>query len=203
MSKPVSVILLGEATTGKTSVVNRLLKDRFANNTEATIGASFMSHIFDKTKYNFWDTAGQERFLSLAPIYYRKGEIIILTFDTSSLDTIDRMAYYLYKIRGDIQHHFEVIIVGTKTDLTQHKIEYIDLSVKEKLEDFKDIVKDTDYIYVSSKTPTNFDKLLEKLKEKGRLIKESRYDDVRDDLVTIYDTEPTSTMSKISCGYCL
>ena len=203
INDPISVILLGKATTGKTSLMNRLIKDKFTHNTEATIGASFMSVDFNNKKYHFWDTAGQERYLSLAPIYYRRGEIIILVFDTSQLYTIDRMIYYLDRIKEELAHKYEVIIVGTKTDLANHGIDYIDQIVKEKLSNFDDIIKDTDYVYVSAKTPSNFDILLTKIKEKGQIIQIARSPNENSGLVNINAVDPSTTMSKISCGYCV
>ena len=201
--KNLQAVLLGEATVGKTSLVSKLIKDTFTEETSATIGASFSCTTFNNIKYNFWDTAGQERYLSLVPMYYRKGDIIFLVFDTSRLSTIDRLVHYLKKIREDlVSSNYEVIVVGTKTDLSTCSIEYINELLEEKLGEFMDIIGDSiDCIYVSSKNGTNFDKLLERLKEKGNILQGINVTQESDkQIVSLVAND--GYVNKLSCGYC-
>ena len=141
----------------------------------------------------------------MTPLYYRKGEVVILVFDASRLSSIDRVIYYLEKIKEELTHKFEVIIVGTKTDLTQHSIEYIDALVKEQLKEFEDngIIKDTDYIYISSKTTTNCDKLLKLIIEKGKIIYDSKMGTVTNDDEVVSIDNKSSFLSKLTFGYCV
>lgn len=60
---------------GKTSIVQKFVKDFFNNDYRATIGVDFEVEQFKilSLPYNIqiWDTAGQERFKCIASAYYR------------------------------------------------------------------------------------------------------------------------------------
>jgi Ras-related protein Rab-5C len=66
----VKVVLLGQSSVGKSSLVLRFVQDKFFPNTEGTIGAAFLTKnidVFDEenkeflhAKFEIWDTAGQE-----------------------------------------------------------------------------------------------------------------------------------------------
>jgi small GTP-binding protein len=70
----VKLVLLGDTGVGKTSIVERFVTDSHNSDTEATVGATFLSktiQIEGKTiRFQIWDTAGQERYRSLAKMYY-------------------------------------------------------------------------------------------------------------------------------------
>ena len=67
------IVLLGDKSVGKTSIVQRYVEQRYSGHTESTMGASFFSKIvpleFDgeiaPIKLQIWDTAGEEKFHSL------------------------------------------------------------------------------------------------------------------------------------------
>ena len=69
------LVLLGEASVGKSSLVLRFARGQFISSHEPTIGAAFLTQTLDlddhTVKFEIWDTAGQERYHSLAPMYYR------------------------------------------------------------------------------------------------------------------------------------
>lgn len=61
------VIMLGDSTVGKTSLVRRYTEDTFAHSAYQTVGVDFYVRFIYvepgvKIKLQFWDTAGQERF---------------------------------------------------------------------------------------------------------------------------------------------
>ena len=74
-------MLLGETAVGKSSIVQRYVRDQFLENQESTIGgrsdvhnlidsAAFLSQTIkidnDIIKFDIWDTAGQERYRFIA-----------------------------------------------------------------------------------------------------------------------------------------
>lgn len=103
-------MLLGETAVGKSSVVQRYVRDQFTENQESNIGgrelkcgrsnrvAAFLSQTIkvdnDIVKFDIWDTAGQERYVfwsevigryhSLAPMYYRGAKAAIVIYDITS-----------------------------------------------------------------------------------------------------------------------
>lgn len=162
----VKITLLGQSSTGKSSLVGRLVNNNFYPNLESTIGASFMTLKIDNIKYDIWDTAGQERFLSIAPMYYRNSDINLLVFDVSDLETIDRLVYYMEKIIYDLTLNQHIIIVGNKTDLIDNdEIKNIDKLVKNKFSKYYDFDKQISYIYTSAKENNNCMELLESIKD--------------------------------------
>ena len=82
------VVFLGDQSTGKTSIIHRLIYDSFDEYYQATIGIDFMSHkmyVEDKVIIlNLWDTAGQERFKSLIPSYIKDSAVGIIVYDITS-----------------------------------------------------------------------------------------------------------------------
>ena len=204
MSEGIKTVLLGESTIGKTSIVTRLVRDMFTENTNATIGASYSvgkDNKFKDFKFNFWDTAGQERFASIMPMYYRDSKLILLIFDMNRLESIDKMVYYLEKLKAEVHTSFEVIVIGNKMDLVSN-VKDIDIIVREKLEEFHSLIGSTDYIYVSTKSGKNFDLLINKLIEKGTMIEHDKDDLFEDDgIINIADPPKKSYLS--GCGYCV
>mmetsp|Transcript_24472 Transcript_24472/g.27221 ORF Transcript_24472/g.27221 Transcript_24472/m.27221 type:complete len:130 (+) Transcript_24472:43-432(+) len=82
------VVLLGECSTGKTSIVYHFLQKEFVEAMPPTIGAAFHPQtvaVGDKAvKLDIWDTAGQERYHSLAPLYYRDSDAAIVLYDITN-----------------------------------------------------------------------------------------------------------------------
>ena len=98
----VKVVLLGETTVGKTSIISRFIKDSFDPNCITSLGASFISKNlyfpeFKKTiKFDIWDTAGQEKYRSLAKIFYKDAVIIIFVYDITRKQTFEEIKKYWY-----------------------------------------------------------------------------------------------------------
>lgn len=65
------IVLTGMGTVGKTSITNRILRNKFSEFYNNTIGAAYGQCVKDGIKMDIWDTAGQERFKSLVSFYYR------------------------------------------------------------------------------------------------------------------------------------
>jgi len=67
------ILLVGYGAQGKTSLLRRIIENKFQENTKATIGVDFglKTIIYDGShlKLQIWDTAGQETFGSVTPIY--------------------------------------------------------------------------------------------------------------------------------------
>lgn len=174
----IKLVILGESNTGKSSLAHRLMTDNFNEEIINTIGACYMTLNMDDVKYEIWDTAGQERFLSLTPIYYRNSDIILLVYDLSSVETVDRLQYHLDKLSQSVNKQFKLIIVGNKLDLvTNLEADYVDNLVRKRLAKYSaENADDICYLNLSTKTGTNFDKLISKIKDIGKVIMISNTD---------------------------
>lgn len=61
------IIMLGDSTVGKSSMLKRYTEDKFLECINETVGVDFYVHFLEvepgmMIKLQFWDTAGQERF---------------------------------------------------------------------------------------------------------------------------------------------
>ena len=78
------VVIVGNSGTGKTCILNRYVYCKFADNVPTTIGIEFVHKEYDdETNLVLWDTAGQERYASLAPMYYRNADGVIVVYDVT------------------------------------------------------------------------------------------------------------------------
>jgi len=89
------VMLLGNASVGKTSVFQRFIKDQYSQTYKATIGADFFSKNLrvDDTDVvlQIWDTAGQERYQSLGVTFFRGSDVCILVYDICDQDSFEEL----------------------------------------------------------------------------------------------------------------
>ncbi|QLQ78452.1 hypothetical protein HG537_0A06990 [Torulaspora globosa] len=128
------LVLLGESSVGKSSIVTRYITGSFQK-TNATIGAAFTTKTLEfpgadgitkKVNLEIWDTAGQERYRSMAPMYFRNTDIALVVFDVTKPESlrkaqswIDELNSYVERDRRD-----EILIklVGNKMDLDHPEI---------------------------------------------------------------------------------
>lgn len=99
----VKLVLLGDSGVGKSSIVLRFVADNFKEDTDATIGASYMSKMLQiqekAIKFNIWDTAGQERYRSLAKMYYRDAMVVLLVFALSEETSFDSLRHWYKEVQ--------------------------------------------------------------------------------------------------------
>ena len=93
------VVVVGEASVGKTSIIERFDKDTFRQSTLPTVGCDkFDKEVQvgnDKVRLSIWDTAGQERFRGMSAIYFKKCQAVVLVFDLTRAATFDKLDYWL------------------------------------------------------------------------------------------------------------
>lgn len=114
------VILLGDTSVGKTSLLNMKLVHKFEDHVPTTIGAAFKNICikFDQSLVNLqiWDTAGQERYKSITRPYYRNTNAAIIVFDLTNPKTLDNVGYWLSELAQQ-QDECIIVLVGNKSDL--------------------------------------------------------------------------------------
>lgn len=127
------IVLLGESSVGKSSIVERLQTNIFNDKKSSTIGAAYInkkivvkSSIDSEGNENatkvvnlqIWDTAGQERFHNLTPLYYRNANLAIVVYDMSNFESLNKAEYWLSQLSDfpDIK----VVLVGNKSDLARN-----------------------------------------------------------------------------------
>ncbi|KPA76550.1 putative small Rab GTP binding protein [Leptomonas pyrrhocoris] len=124
-AKKYKLVLLGESGVGKSSVVQRLMKNAFSESINSTVGASFFRYTCNVGEdtvvyFDIWDTAGQERFKSLASMYYRGAAAAMVVFEINLADTFEKAKFWVRELHVNSPETL-VVLVGNKKDLESER----------------------------------------------------------------------------------
>jgi small GTP-binding protein len=117
------LLIIGDSTVGKTSILYRYSEDKFNAQHLATVGIDFYTKdekMLNKVvRVKIWDTAGQERYKSLTNAFFRNANGIILVYDVNNLETFDNLKYWIQSINQNLgeKNDIKKIIIGNKIDL--------------------------------------------------------------------------------------
>jgi len=110
------VVLIGNASVGKTCLVRRFCQDVFPTGQAATIGVDFLIKTVDvngeRIKLQIWDTAGQERFRSITQSYYRSANALIIVFDINNLATFSSLPDWVREVKAYANNDVLSTLVG-------------------------------------------------------------------------------------------
>lgn len=119
-------VFIGESGVGKTSIADYAHRQKFYVHRESTVGASFSVVKYPpdcpRITFHMWDTAGQERYHSLVRMYLRDAQIVIMVFDSTSPESLERIEknWYPYVLREmpEQQQKMSIfVLVENKIDL--------------------------------------------------------------------------------------
>lgn len=125
----VKLLLLGEASVGKSSLMLRYTDGKFYENRLATIGIenknvalNFADKIVNLQSNPcvsvVWDTAGQEKWKHVPSNYYRNVNGIIVVYDISYHQSFVKVSDWMGKIaENTTMEKLSLILVGNKADL--------------------------------------------------------------------------------------
>ena len=152
------ILLLGDSSVGKTSLLMRYINNEFKESMISTIGMDIHKKqikISNKeVLLHLVDITGQERFKSVARTYYKDVDGIIFIFDVTNKDSFIHIKDWL-KDAQTYEVDFDYIIVGNKIDLNDI------IEVNE--ENVKSTYKKAEYIKTSSKNGTNINEAFEEI----------------------------------------
>lgn len=161
---PYKLVLLGDSSVGKTSIVHRFVTNSFNQHTSNTIGAAFITKEFSSSlnskkrlKFEIWDTAGQERYRSLTPMYYRNAKVALIVYDLNNFDdSFEKAKSWIDQLKlntGSSDGLIKIILVGNKSDLVDLESE----EIKSSLNDVELFGNDLDIktFITSAKSGTN------------------------------------------------
>ncbi|GAB5357523.1 hypothetical protein AAMO2058_000381700 [Amorphochlora amoebiformis] len=122
------LVLLGDAAVGKSSCVERFVKNEFFEFQQPTIGAAFLTQTIPLdeyiVKFEIWDTAGQERYRSLAPMYYRGAAAALVVYDITDPDSFMGARTWIEELQRQGSADIVIGLAGNKLDLaSQRKVD--------------------------------------------------------------------------------
>jgi small GTP-binding protein len=161
------VVCVGDAATGKTSLIAKRVNSAFVEDYIPTVCANISTK-----KYQFngssvtlmmWDIAGQEGFKRVRDQYYGGAVAAFIVYDVTRPRTLQNVRAWFEDIRRFMPSPFQLVLVGNKIDLHRQ----VDKTDGENLA--REI--GADYLETSAKTGENVDtaftnmarKLLDKL----------------------------------------
>ena len=113
------IIFVGDACTGKTSIINRIIDNPFNDTYEVSIGIDFMSKNIrfrgQNIKIQIWDSAGQEKYKGLIPSYVRNSSIIFIVYDVSNRSSFENVLNWISFVKNI--EKTSMILCGNKIDL--------------------------------------------------------------------------------------
>ncbi len=161
------VIVLGEPTVGKTTLMLRYTEKKFNELYIPTVGVQVsvkqVPIKLDKEKalvdLNIWDIAGHSKFQDIRKIFYEGANAFLLLYDITNESSFEETSYWaddLGKIIGD-QYG---ILLGNKRDLGKQRV------VKEGAGEDKAFEMGLDFFETSAKSGENVEKVFETITQK-------------------------------------
>ncbi len=162
-------IVIGPGAVGKSSLVRRLVENRFEFSYKFTIGVDFLAKTveYEKEKYaklSIWDVGGQERFKTLRRSFYEGTHGALLVFDLSRANTFHKMKDWLTDLGSIIEKKIPIIIIGNKADLLPEIGEVLDRNEPKQFAEAEESI----YIETSAKTGDNVEKAFVELTQRMR-----------------------------------
>ena len=126
----IKIILIGESSVGKTSLISTYNGKKFEENTVTTLNFSSKKKeiTIDDIKYKveIWDTAGQERYRSVSQIFIKGSQIVIFVYDITKLNSFSQLSFWINYIKELISSDAVFGVVGNKIDLFEEKDEIVE-----------------------------------------------------------------------------
>uniref|UniRef100_W8AB61 Ras-related protein Rab-23 n=1 Tax=Ceratitis capitata TaxID=7213 RepID=W8AB61_CERCA len=120
------LILIGDSTVGKSSLLKFFTDGKFAELSDPTVGVDFFARLMEmkdgtQIKLQLWDTAGQEEFDAITKAYYRGAQACVLTFSTTDRASFDAIKDWKRKVENEC-NEIPTVIVQNKIDLIEQSV---------------------------------------------------------------------------------
>ena len=122
------IMIIGESSIGKTSMISRYTSNTFKLEYLSTIGIDFQVKNLTlngkNIKLQIWDTAGQERYKNITKSYFQSSNGFIIAYDISKRQTFDCISNWMDTISELASIESQKILVGTKCDIEEREVTY-------------------------------------------------------------------------------
>ncbi|KAJ3436888.1 ras and ef-hand domain-containing protein [Anaeramoeba flamelloides] len=158
------VVIIGNSSVGKTSLLLHYTEHRFRSTLESTIGIDYREKDLvvsnQEVHLQIWDTAGQERFKTITRSYYRNCDGIIVVYDVTQTESFEQVKGWVESVHKYAEEEVPILVIGNKIDLSSKR------AVNER--QGKELAKTlgTEFIETSAKTGVNINFGFEMLTKK-------------------------------------
>lgn len=131
----VRLLMVGDSSCGKTSLVLRFDQNVFSTKFVTTIGVDYRDKMVKieqaPMRLQLWDTAGQERFRSLTSNFFGRADGFVLCYDISNRPSFDHVLGWMRDIKTRAPPDCDIVLCGNKSDLENDRV--VDTSEGEAL----------------------------------------------------------------------
>lgn len=121
----IKVVIVGNGSVGKSSMIQRYCKGIFTKDYKKTIGVDFLERQIEidgeDVRIMLWDTAGQEEFDAITKAYYRGAQACVLTFSTTDRASFEAIRDWKRKVENEC-NEIPTVIVQNKIDLIEQSV---------------------------------------------------------------------------------
>jgi len=114
------VLIAGDGSVGKTSLIRRFCEGKFEESRVSTIGVDFQTQRVDlpggTVKLSIWDMAGQDRFHDIRQGFYRGSRSAALVYDATAPVTLQNLPRWREEILAVVPD-LRFVVVANKVDL--------------------------------------------------------------------------------------
>ncbi|XP_063052969.1 EF-hand calcium-binding domain-containing protein 4B isoform X2 [Engraulis encrasicolus] len=115
------IVLVGNSSVGKTSLLRRFCSDNFYPGTSATVGIDYSVKTItvdgSQVALQMWDTAGQERYRSITKQFFRKADGVVVMYDLTAQLTFTAVRQWLSNVQEGAGEGIPIMLLANKTDL--------------------------------------------------------------------------------------
>nr|XP_061815857.1 EF-hand calcium-binding domain-containing protein 4B-like [Nerophis lumbriciformis] len=130
-SRLFKVVLVGNSSVGKTSLLRSFCEGHFHPSTTATVGIDFSVKILTlnnmQIAMQLWDTAGQERYRSITKQFFRKADGVVVMYDVTMDESFKAVSPWLANVKDAAGEGVQILLLGNKMDMDSDR----EVSLKE------------------------------------------------------------------------
>ena len=123
----IKLILVGDKSVGKTSIINQFIEKQFINEYIPTIGSDKIKKEIEiegkKLNLEIWDTVGQEQYSAVNKIFIKNAQIALIVYDITNRKSFENLNNW-YNLIFEINKDSNVIVgvTANKTDLYENQV---------------------------------------------------------------------------------
>jgi small GTP-binding protein len=155
------IVIFGDAGSGKTTLTQRYMSNKFISDTQMTIGVDLQVKVLKaankRVKLQIWDFGGEERFRFFLPKYVKGAHGGLFMYDITNIESTLHIYTWISIIR-ESSESFPIMLIGGKSDLEEYR--------EVKKEEGEKLMKEYEFegfLECSSKTGENVERVFEDL----------------------------------------
>uniref|UniRef100_A0A3Q0R4A6 small monomeric GTPase n=1 Tax=Amphilophus citrinellus TaxID=61819 RepID=A0A3Q0R4A6_AMPCI len=119
------VVLVGNSSVGKTSLLRSFCEGCFHPSTTATVGIDYSVKTLTldnmQVAMQLWDTAGQERYRSITKQFFRKAEGVVVMYDVTVEESFKAVQPWLTNVQEAAGEGIPILLLGNKMDMDEDR----------------------------------------------------------------------------------